>query len=113
MDGHREVKILLLSTVIRDLEIQVSDKRHRDLGQAFVIPAQGCRIPIDCPEQAVCKISFMFLFRTFVLFKSQIPFKSHIPTGDKDISANEPDGRRERASVYEPTGNGHRESPTE
>ena len=36
VDGHKKVEILPLSTVIRHLEIQVSEKRHRNTGQRLV-----------------------------------------------------------------------------
>lgn len=39
LDGHTRVKIVPLSTVIRDLQIQVAGKRHRDPGQVLVLPA--------------------------------------------------------------------------
>ena len=51
VDGHKKVEILPLSTVIRHLEIQVSEKRHRNPGQGLVFPAQGYRILIAWAQQ--------------------------------------------------------------
>lgn len=65
MNSHKKMEILLLSTVIRNLEI-----RERDSGQALVFTAQQCRIPQPYIQfQARC---VPVLFPTCVFFlKSQ------------------------------------------
>lgn len=69
MDSHKEVELLLLSTVIGDLEIEISDKRYRDPRQALVVPAQRCRITI-VPKPIPSKITQVLSFPPIcVLFK--------------------------------------------
>lgn len=38
MDGHKKMEILVFFKVIRVLEIQVSDKRHRDIAKYWCCP---------------------------------------------------------------------------